>query len=88
MNPGDVQPKQQLARRPLDQLKPLRGFQARGHVDLDKIEIPEPSDGVQPRLGCGPAARSNTHGAPGFRLFISRLFQFRLRISQARMAVD
>lgn len=25
-----------------------KGFQASGQVDLDNIEIPEPSDGVQP----------------------------------------
>lgn len=25
-----------------------KGFQASGQIDLDNIEIPEPSDGVQP----------------------------------------
>lgn len=36
-----------------------RGFQATGQIDLDNIEIPEPTDGVQPVQSTQPSSSSS-----------------------------
>lgn len=40
-------------------LDTTKGFQASGQIDLDNIEIPEPSDGVQPAQNTPPPSSSN-----------------------------